>query len=427
MFCRAALLVPLVLSVACSSGGSGSGGTSSAGTTYWRNVKPILEARCEGCHSANGIGSFDLTTYAQAKAMAPAIAASVQAGSMPPWMPSDEGLALRHERRLTAQEIATIDAWISEGTREGDPATKPASGTGDIETLAPSAELSMQAPYTPNLATGSDDYRCFVLDPKLGFDTAVTAFDIRPGNTRIVHHVILFSVAPGKLGELATEEARDAAPGYTCFGDANVQATMVGAWVPGITATRFPAGTGVVLKANSRLVMQVHYNTLLEQNTTDQTTALLEYAPASDVKPAYIFPVLNNTFEVAPGEKKTVTATYDTDIIYDRLPAGLDVTFHGLAPHMHLHGASISVKVLAGDQTTTLIDIPKWDFHWQQFYFFDEAYKVPRGTTVELSCSFDNSPEAQPVINGQPTTPSTLRWGEGTLEEMCLNFFYATL
>ena len=63
-----ALLAPLA--AACS---SPSGETA---VTYWRDVKPVLGARCEGCHDAGGIGPFDLSTYSLAKARAATIVAS---------------------------------------------------------------------------------------------------------------------------------------------------------------------------------------------------------------------------------------------------------------------------------------------------------------------------------------------------------------
>ena len=96
---------------------------------------------------------------------------------------------------------------------------------------------------------------------------------------------------------------------------------------------------------------------------------------------------------------------------------------------MHLHGKSISVSMTkkSTGEKISLIDIPKWDFHWQQFYFYQQPVTVEIGDILNLECTFDNRTEAQPIINGQQVAPQTLRWGEGTLEEMCLNFFYATV
>ena len=65
---------------------------------------------------------------------------------------------------------------------------------------------------------------------------------------------------------------------------------------------------------------------------------------------------------------------------------------------------------------TCMIDIPSWDFNWQQFYFYEnsQGMAVKKGTPIKLTCVFDN-----------PTT-SSVTWGESTTDEMCLNYFYTT-
>ena len=58
--------------------------------------------------------------------------------------------------------------------------------------------LAMPTPYTPSApyGTGTDDYRCFVLDPHLAKDAFITGLNILPGQPKVVHHVILFRVPP---------------------------------------------------------------------------------------------------------------------------------------------------------------------------------------------------------------------------------------
>jgi mono/diheme cytochrome c family protein len=420
---RGTLAGLLLGSLACTSPSS-----ESTEVTYYKDVKPILATRCEGCHSATGIGPFDLTTYDTAKGYAPIIAAAAQSGTMPPWMPSP-GLSFQHERRMSTAEIQTLKDWVSQGVLEGKPADLPKFNV-DQPSIRVSDEVKMDAPYKPNLALGTDDYRCFIVDPKLTADTAVTGFDVRPGNTRIVHHVILYNIDPGGLNQLSQLDANEQGPGYTCFGATNVNSryqNMVGAWVPGTTATVFPEGTGVVVKAGSKFVMQVHYNMLEIKDGEDQTSIQLEYTPTNVVSGAYIIPALNDSFRVPAGEVQTVKAVFDTAEL--GAPAGLKIKVHGVLPHMHLHGKSISVSLTkkSTGEKLSLIDIPKWNFHWQQFYFYENAVTVELGDVLNLECTFDNRTEAQPIINGQQVPAKDLTWGEGTLEEMCLNFFYATV
>lgn len=392
--------------------------------TYWRDVKPILSARCEGCHTAGGSGPFDLSTAALAAEHAGSIVAMTASGKMPPWMPAPT-IAYRDDRRLSDEELQTLRTWAETGAREGERDDYVPPDRSSEPRIAPKLEVAMKAPYQPDLSLGADDYRCFVLDPELSKDVAVTGFDIRPGDRRVVHHVIVYAVKEAQFEALQRREDEDADEGYTCFGTARVASDMVGAWVPGTTATVFPSGTGIVLAARSKLVVQVHYNTLETKDAVDLTTVLLETVPASSVKPALIYPILDDSFSIAPGVVGGTKIVFDTRNL--GLQKGTKVKLHGAVPHMHLHGKSISVEVEKPDGSKhRVMDIPKWDFHWQQMYFYKKPFELAYGDLVTLECVWDNREHVQPIVNGRQIEAQTLRWGEGTLEEMCLNFFYVT-
>jgi len=393
--------------------------------TWYRDVQPTLAANCVSCHKDGGIGPFPLETYEQAKLYAAAIKLSVESGSMPPWM-IEPGLPFRNERRLTVEQVELLAKWADEETPLGDPKTAPSDPPQPrADTIRTDARVDMTGRYKPAHSHGHDDYRCFVLDPQLTGAKAVTGFDIKPGNAKVVHHVILYAVGPGHVDELARMDAADEGEGYTCFGAAGVDSTFVGAWVPGTTATKFPKYTGIKLEAGTKIVMQVHYNTLTDAIGDDLTTAELEYAEPQNVTGAVIFPILNDDFSIAPGEVDGVTTEFDTNDF--EMPRDMVIKLWGVAPHMHLHGLSIRSELERADGTiVTLFDIPKWDFYWQQLYFYEEPVELLFGDKVRLHCTWDNRSESQPVIAGVRQEPTTLRWGEGTLEEMCLNFFYAT-
>ena len=75
-------------------------------------------------------------------------------------------------------------------------------------------------------------------------------------------------------------------------------------------------------------------------------------------------------------------------------------------------GSRITVKAVEGNSETCLMDIPRWDFNWQGYYYYENPITIPGGARLELECEFDNSNGSQ-----------TVRFGEGTLDEMCLVFF----
>ncbi len=144
--------------------------------------------------------------------------------------------------------------------------------------------------YTPAAPTegGTDDYRCFLVDPRLTADELVSGVDIRPDNAALVHHVIVSTVAPGRVGRAEQLDAEDPGPGWTCFGGSGVQdaaasrdaADWVGAWAPGGGERVMAEDIGIPLPVGSRLVVQMHYN-LLAGSGSDRSEVRLRLSPAA--------------------------------------------------------------------------------------------------------------------------------------------------
>ena len=245
-----ALAAPLV-ALAATRGGD-------ATPSFTRDVAPIIQQKCAGCHQIGGIAPFPLETAAQARSKAPLIAAAVQARVMPPWPPGNRSPAYvgEGERKLTATERATILAWARAGGRVDGPARKPLPPKG--VPVAPGESvlrMRMPAAYRPKAPKGAtDDYRCFLLDPKLAADSAVTSARIEPGQPKVVHHVILFRVSKAQVAEARQLDAKSAGQGWTCFGgtglslgdsasgvqDALNNANWIAAWAPGFGGARVP-------------------------------------------------------------------------------------------------------------------------------------------------------------------------------------------
>ena len=388
----------------------------------------ILAANCTGCHVTGGIAPFELVSYASTKLHGSLINDAITTHVMPPWMPSDDTPAILGTRTLTDAQIKTVTTWISEGMEEGNPADSTV--TGPPPGFAADATMQIASPYTPNSSLGTDDYHCFVIDPQLTVATAITALNIEPGDRRVVHHVIVYAVGPSDLAQLHSLEAGGSGNGYTCFGSSGINsATTVGGWIPGTTASYFPEGTGVILEPGSQIVLQVHYNLLTIQDTTDRITAQsLQYAAASSDAGGLRLPARSPRFFDSPGRG----AERDRDLRYQRSRYPRwhqDEDLGRLAAYGDLHGTDIQVSGTHADGTGfEFVHIPKWNFSWQEMYFYEEPITVvERRQSLTLSCTFDNTQANQPVINGVQETPVTLTWGEDTLNEMCLSFIYGTL
>jgi hypothetical protein len=320
--------------------------------------------------------------------------------------------------------------------------------------------LTMDEEYTAAAPTegGTDDYRCFLLDPKLAKDTWLTGSQILPGNPQVVHHVILFRVSPDQVAEAEQKDADEPGAGWTCFGGTGLDgefsniddAAWLAAWAPGGDERKTRDGYGTRLEAGSRIVMQVHYN-LLKGTQPDVSSALLRWMPGSrDLTPlhTYLLP--------APVELPCRPG-HDESPLCDRTAATLDVlhrfgqagntngmlhflcgsdpkpsrttecvrkvsrgmTVLGAAGHMHLLGRKISIETDPGTpDAKTVLDIPIWDFDNQGLRPIDPVH-LDASDEVRVRCTHQQwLRDRLPAFQGQDER--YVIWGEGSTDEMCL-------
>ncbi|MCA2978884.1 MAG: monooxygenase, partial [Myxococcaceae bacterium] len=391
-------------------GGSAGGGGALGAVTWYRDVLPVTQTKCQSCHRAGGIGPFALETYAQARPMAAAMKSAVVARRMPPWMPSAAcGTPFVNDFSLTQAQIDTLAKWADDGAPEGNPADAP-TPPGPVGQLPRvDATLTMSEPYTPSSAR-ADDYRCFLVDPALAAARFVTGYDVTPGVTAEVHHVIVYIV---DRAAARTKDMGEAGPGWTCYGDSGIANSPgpIGAWAPGISSVVYPAGTGIRLQPSQALAMQVHYNTNAGTRSPDQTSVRLMYAPqGTTVTSATLAPLVADGFAIPPN---ATNHTFSRS--FPNPTRSIDLKVYGLMPHMHTLGKRITLTgVNAPNAEDCLIDIPRWDFHWQSQYFRQQPYLLSRSGSVKMTCTWDNP------------TSRTVRWGEGTEDEMCFAYVYVT-
>ena len=431
--------------------------------SFSRDVAPILADKCAGCHQQGGIAPFTLEHAPAARERAAAMAAAVETRRMPPWPPGEASpeYAGESERRLTDDERETLVEWARSGARvdgralAADPVEPLRAADG--ERLV---ELEPPRAYEPS--GEGDDYRCFLLDPGLDEDAFVTSAEVRPGAASVVHHVILFRAQPDQVDEAEELDAASDGLGWPCFGgtglgmgvDSLDNAGWITAWAPGGEPGRYPHGTGAPLVAGSRIVMQVHYN-LTHGSEPDRTAAALTFAPGdAALEPAATMLVPSPVELPCAADESGPLCDRDAaiaDLVAKRgssavfLPAGLQAlcgsspfgtpssgpvstcdrrfggrtTIHGVAGHMHLLGRSIRVELNPGtDHARILLDIPRWDFHWQGAYTLAEPVVAERGDTVRVTCRHDAT-----LRDGEPRY---VVWGEGTTDEMCLGVLQVT-
>jgi hypothetical protein len=402
---------------AAGSGAGTQGGASTGGSgavTWSEHVAPIVYRSCVGCHREGGIAPFSLTGYERAHELSASMAYATSVRYMPP-MPVDNSGSCNtysNARWLSDAEIATIGAWNEAGAPEGDPSRTPPVPPPPAGLAHTDLTLDPGESYTPNAAL-TDDYRCFVIDPGLTTSTYLVAWDMVPGNPSIVHHAIVY--APESNEEALAAEALDAAEsglGYTCFGSAGVDATPVVLWAPGGGVVNLPEGTGVQLAAGRKLVLQIHYN-LAPGAFPDRTTVRLQTA-ATVERPGTFTAIADLSLEVPPGQEHAVsTRTFD---LGEPLPSAM---VYGVLPHMHTLGRTLRLEATIpalGADSTCLVNVDRWNFNWQNAWWYDTPIVGTGATSFTLSCGYDTRERTMPVT-----------WGEGTEDEMCIVYLYNTL
>ena len=404
--------------------------------TYYKDVLPVLQTNCQTCHRPGEAGPFSLLTYKQATAWAEDIKETATTRKMPPWKPA-AGLAFQNERRLSDADISLLSAWVDGGTPEGDKADAPPPVKyGDGWALG-KPDLILTASEDFNIgASGSDAFRCFVLPTDLPEDQYIVGFEVKPGNPQVVHHTLNYWDITGKARTLqaaaqakAKSTDRDRGPGYPVAmglgfiptGSPRPGIAPVGGfggWAPGQVPRFLPEGTGYFFPKGADVILQVHYHRN-GRPATDRTRVGLSFAKKPVERPFQAITVgpRNPFFIFIPPGK-------EDHKISGALYLQNDATLHSVMPHMHLIGKSVKATVTPPDGLPiTLVDIPEWDYNWQETYWLKEPMKLQAGTKLEIEALYDNSTKNP---NNPKNPPAPVHFGEETTNEMLFGFFGMT-
>jgi mono/diheme cytochrome c family protein/peroxiredoxin len=387
-----------------------------AAVTYARDVARILQKNCQECHREGGLGPFALETYQQAVSWADDIRRFTADRTMPPWKPVAGQGDFAGARALSQEEIDLLAQWVQAGTPRGDDRDLPPPrnfsndwrlGTPDL-VLSPNEEFELAA-------DGPDVYRCFILPAHFDQHQFVTAIEVKPGNARVVHHVLVFIDNSGRSLAL---DAKDAGPGYaTTQGSPGfLPAGSLGGWAPGNTRDYLPSGMAKLVPRGSKIVMQVHYHKTGKPET-DRTQLGLYFAKEPVTRLVRAIAV---TPPGGPLSGMTIPAGDANYQVTGSLVLPDDFLAVCITPHMHLLGKDMKVLATLPDGSTRpLVEIRNWDFNWQETYRYRQPVLLPKGTQLDLVAHFDNS-ESNP--NNPNSPPQVVRWGEQTTDEMCIAF-----
>lgn len=374
----------------------------SAAVTWSNQIAGIFQQRCQECHRQGEIGPFPLITYEDTQGWGPMIAEVVEQERMPPWFANPAHGEFSNDSRLSEEEKELILAWVDAGGPQGNPKETLPPREFDLawRIAEPDKVVYMSEQPFEVPAEGIVDYQWYFADPGFTEDTWIKAAEAKPGAPDVVHHVTIYIKPPDVPFSLRM----------------NDRIALLAGFNPGGDPWRAPEGMAMKIPAGAELVFEMHYtpNGFPQQ---DRSFVGLEFAdPATVEKEILCVMPANTEFEIPPGahNHEVQKSWY--------FPA--DSLLLVMRPHMHLRGKAFRYEAVYPDgNTEILLDVPNFDFNWQNNYVLSTPKQIPAGTEMRCTAWFDNSEDN--LSNPDPT--ATVRWGDQTTEEMMIGIFAMAL
>lgn len=373
--------------------------------TYTQDIAPIMYKNCLPCHRTGGTAPFPLETFKQVKQKGNFIKYVTEIDYMPPWKANPHYRSFANEKYLTAEEKEKIKKWVEGGTPEG-PKDKlpsmPQFPDGSQLLGKPDMVLQMKKPYVVQ-GNNQEQYICYKIPYELPNDTFACGIEFIAGNRKLVHHA--------SYQVLAVPDDVDifSGPDYFVYGDSSfvddahdygyfnlinqygegpVEVFHSG-YLPGTSPQVFNDGIGFRLpKRGILMIRNLHYApSPVEQ--TDQSKIHI-YFSKKPVDRAIGFAAFKPT-NPNPAADWVIPAD-SIKQFYINVKLHDDISLLAINPHMHKLGKYFKVYCVTPEgDTIKLVEIPDWDFNWQEFYRFKNIVKLPKGSVLRAEALFDNT------------------------------------
>jgi len=404
--------------------------------TYSNQIARLFNDRCVKCHREGQIAPFTMTSYDDIAGWGEMIAEVVQDQRMPPWHADPAHGEFANSDALTQGEKDMVATWVANGCPEGDPSQLPEPPQfteGWLLPREPDQVVYIADEEVDVMAEGVEPYRYYTVDPGFTEDKWVRMAECLPGNPAVVHHIIVFVVPPKSSAEERREarrrrrQARQAAEnnntpreerrgeGGSDRGDRDISGLgFLAGFAPGARPLSLADGYAKKIPAGSRLSFQMHY-TPVGSPQKDRSGIGLIFMDEKDVTHQLTTSnAANHDFVIPAGAGDHVVTAKKT---FTR-----DTVFLSMFPHMHVRGKAFRYEATYPDGTQeVLLDIPFYDFNWQNSFILAEPKVLPKGTELLCTAVFDNSED-----NLQnPNANEDVRWGDQTWEEMMIGWYDA--
>jgi mono/diheme cytochrome c family protein len=400
--------------------------------TYSGEVVAIFHQHCVICHRPGEAAPFSLLTYEDARKRGKLIAQVTQSKQMPPWKAAQTDFRFRNERRLTDDQVATLQRWVDADMPKGDLSQVPPLPKFAQGWPLGQPDLVVKMPQSYKVpAEGRDVYRNFAIALNLKEDQWVKAVDFRPSAPSVVHHSLFFLDPTGTAARKEAESGQVGSSGAMggglrlgsvlsrlrggAAGEGEFSARggpSLGGWALGAQARQLPGGLAYKLPKGSDLILSTHFHPSGKEENECSTVALY----FADKPPVQRFMGIQVPFLFGALAKINIPAGEKSYTIEDSFELPVDVKAFGVSAHAHYLATTFLLTATLPDGTTkSLLSIPDWDFAWQEQYQFQEFHALPRGTKLHVKITYDNSDDNP----HNPTHPARrVRWGRESTDEM---------
>ena len=383
---------------------------------FYRDVLPILQQHCQGCHRAGEIAPMPLVTYDDVRSRANKIATAVTQRKMPPWFADPRFGHFSNDPSLTPDEIHKIVAWAKADAPAGNPkdAPPPREWVQSWNISEPDVIVKMPKPVALP-ADGDVEYTYEIVPTGFTEDKWVQMSEIRPSSRENVHHAVVYIrppdskwlrhapvAVPFTASDMTDEDSRHGAH----WTDSDILLV----YAPGSSPDQWPAGMAKFVPAGSDLVFQMHYTTH-GHATSDQTSIGIVFAKKPPAQRVITLQLTNDHFVIPPG--------VDNYRVEARGTLPNDATLLSFFPHMHLRGKQFDYNIIGADGSIETLLRVNYDFYWQLSYRLAEPRILKAGTMLQAVALYDNS--RKNLHNPDPD--ASVRWGDQTYDEMMVGFF----
>jgi len=378
--------------------------------TFTHDVAPLLFEHCATCHRPGGSSATSLLTFDDARRRARHIATMTASRVMPPWKPEPGFVAFEGNRRLTEPQIAVFQRWLAAGLPEGDPAALPKMPTWPAGWEVGPPDLVLTMPEYTLRAGGPDMFRNFVIHVPTTVSQYVRAWEFHPGN-RVVHHA---TMQVDTAGSSRRFDEQDPESGYEGLIAPSARAPdgFFLDWAPGHRPSVAVEGTAWPLPKSSDLVMMLHLRPSGKEEKV-QASIGLYFSSAPPAKLPVMVRLNRQDLDIPAGEREFRTRDSYT------LPVDVDV--YTVQPHAHYLAHEMrGTATLPDGSTRPLLLIKAWDFDWQDVYHYAPPIFLPKGTTLSMDFTYDNS---SANVRNPHSPPARVTYGQLTSDEMAELWF----